>query len=140
MTSHEKYLRHSLRTFCDSDVSTDLHFISSGGGQTFCHKFILLSLLPELRELLCSSCCHHQVSTISIPEVSKADLDMARDYLYMFGDVEPFRKIFEILQNQVHNEEIMQNLEWMEDIEQEVVNCVEITELKETEQKIEEHR
>ena len=105
MTSHENYLRHSLKMFCESKDLSDLRFISSDKGETFCHKFILVSLLPELKPVLCcSSCYQHQVTTIIIPEVSKKDLDMARDFLYMFGDVEPFRKVFGL------NKELSENV------------------------------
>jgi hypothetical protein len=102
MTSHEKYLRHSLRTACDSEQSSDLQLISSDGGRTFCHQFLLISLLPQVQDILCSSCSHFQDSTIIIiPDVTMAHMDMARDYLYMFGDVEPLRKIFGINENQL---------------------------------------
>ena len=98
MTSREKYLRQFLRSSCDESIQisapSDLQFVCSDGS-SFAHKFVVMGFLPELKQLLCDLCQNsHEDTKMILPSVNKADVDMAKDFLYMFGDIEPFKQIF----------------------------------------------
>ena len=96
MELREKYTRQFLRSSCDSQeiILPDLTFICNDG-VTFAHKFMVLGFLPGLKEMICGYCLgSHEETKMIMSDVSKAEVDMARDFLYMFGDVEPFVKLF----------------------------------------------
>ena len=94
MSSREKYLRQFLRSSCDSKTSSPDLTMVCRDGETFAHKFMVLGFLPELRQLQCDICKNsHEDTKLIMTDVRKAEVDMARDFLYMFGDVDPFIKI-----------------------------------------------
>ena len=94
MSSREKYPRPFLRSSFDSKTSSPDLTMVCRDGESFAHKFLVLGFLPELRQLLCDVCQNsHEDTKLIMPDVSKAEVDMARDFLYMFGDVDPFIKI-----------------------------------------------
>ena len=88
----EKYLRQFLRSSCDSKA--DVRLVCSDG-VVYAHKFLLWGFLPALKQFLCSSCQDsHEEALLILPEVKKVEMEMARDFLYMFGDKEPLVNIF----------------------------------------------
>ena len=95
MSTRERHLRQFLRSSCDNLISApDLQIVCKDG-ESFAHKFVVWGFLPELNQLLCESCQNsHEDTKLILPDVSKTEVDMARDFLYMFGDVDPFVKIF----------------------------------------------
>ena len=96
MELREKYTRQFLRFSCDSQdtISPDFSFVCSDG-VVFAHKFMVLGFMPKIQQLLCGFCqdSHEEIKMI-MTDVTKAELEIARDFLYMFGDAEPFEKIF----------------------------------------------
>ena len=67
-----------------------------------------------------------------LPDVSKVEVDMARDYLYMFGDVEPFVKLLGVnLTKSALNDTAMDNIQ--SEIQKEISN----TEIVPKESKVE---
>ena len=91
LSSREKYLRQVLRSSCDSELAKPDLILVCRDGESFGHKFLVLGFLPELRQLLCDLCENsHEDTKMILPDVSKMEVNMASDYLYMFGDVEPF--------------------------------------------------
>ena len=96
MEMREKYTRQFLRFSCDSKetLCPDFSFVCSDG-IVFAHKFMVLGFMPELQQLLGGICQDgHEEIKIIMTDVTKAELEMARDFLYMFGDAGPFVKIF----------------------------------------------
>ena len=104
MTSSEKYLRQFLRSSCDDKISAppDLQFVCSDGS-SFAHKFVVLGFLPELKLLFCDFCQYsHEEAKIILPGVNKAEVDMARDFMYMFGAPEPFDRFLEEIERRIN--------------------------------------
>ena len=96
MNRTEKFVRQFLRSSCDSKFSLepDLKFVCSNG-ETFAHKFAILSVLPDLKKLFCEPCLlGHDTTAIILPETRIESVTEARDFLYMYGDVENMATIF----------------------------------------------
>ena len=99
MNKTEKVLRQFLRSTCDvnSTIEPDLKLVCQNGKFTFAHKFVIFAFLPELQKLFCSFCLEgHDTTTIMIPSVTVENVIQARDFLYMFGEIESFAKLFDM--------------------------------------------
>ena len=93
MNVKEKYIRQYLRSNCEGEdiISPDINFVCSDG-IIFAHKFMVLGFIPELQQLLPGLC--QKDTKIILADINKAEVAMARDFLYMFGDLEPFVRLF----------------------------------------------
>ena len=109
MNKTERLVRQYLRKSCDdgSSLSPDIRFVCKNG-KSFAHKFALLSRLPDLGKLFCELCLngHDQVDII-LDDVTKEEVEEARDFLYMYGDAESFAKIFGMMKTK---DEIIEKL------------------------------
>ena len=96
MNKTEKFVRQYLRSSCDptSPLQPDLKLICSNGS-SYAHKFALLSVLPDLGQLMCTPCLQgHDTITLLLPDFTREAVNEARDFLYMYGDVGSLAKIF----------------------------------------------
>ena len=106
MNKTEKFIRQFLRVTCDkpAGLEPDLKIICNNG-VSFAHKFALISVLPDLQKLFCESCLSsHDEVTIFIPNISKETFNEARDFLYMYGDVENLAKLFGMKKDTVNRD------------------------------------
>ena len=110
MNKTEKFVRQYLRSSCDptSPLQPDLKLICSNG-PSYAHKFALLSVLPDLDQLMCTPCLQsHDTITLFLPDFTTETVNEARDFLYMYGDVGSLAKIFGMMKVK---EKIQVNLE-----------------------------